>query len=450
MQFKKKNYAFNKRKKYLELQKGIAKAEAEERAYAEAEQQNEFHVVGETYEHTHNLPNPGAISGQNLNDTQNTTVATATKVDRTQLVPASSQNPSHQVETPTSRPETSNANTPELNYAQFSAARSDNQVLDRVLVSQLPRTSELCLRKTPRTATTTLPQPDLPIFDGDPTRYCDFIRAFQNLIERKTKSPSERLYYLVQYTSGQVNELMSSCLSMQDTLGYDEARKLLLERYGQPFKIATAFVDRLTNGSQIKAEDGPGLQRFSTLLTSCKNTLKGIGYLNKLENPDSMRKIVDRLPFRLRIKWRESVDNLMQKEERDANLQDIAKFVESRARVANHPIFGKVTSDAKRADPPSNKRPSYPKGGNHAYAADGKEISCRCPSCSANHWLSQCNAFKKMNVDQRYKFVRMKKLCINCLTPGHFVRNCSKRSFCRVQDCSVKHSTFLHLKDSGN
>ena len=72
-----------------------------------------------------------------------------------------------------------------------------------------------------------------------------------------------------------------------------------------------------------------------------------------------------------------------------------------------------------------------------------------CPSCNANHWLSQCDKFKKMNVDERYKFVRMKKLCINCLTPDHFVRDCPKKSFCRIQDCLANHSTFLHLKTPG-
>ena len=55
-----------------------------------------------------------------------------------------------------------------------------------------------------------------------------------------------------------------------------------------------------------------------------------------------------------------------------------------------------------------------------------------------------------MNVDERYKFVRMKKLCINCLTPDHFVRNCPKKSFCRIPDCPAKHSTFLHLKTQAN
>ena len=75
-------------------------------------------------------------------------------------------------------------------------------------------------------------------------------------------------------------------------------------------------------------------------------------------------------------------------------------------------------------------------------------MSCR--SCNARHWLSQCHKLKKMNVDQRYKFVLMKKLCLNCLTPDDFVTDCPKKSFCCIQDCPARHSTFLHLKTQAN
>ena len=108
----------------------------------------------------------------------------------------------------------------------------------------------------------------------------DFVRAFENLIETKTSSPNSRLYYLVQYTSSEVKELMQSCLSMKPEEGYKTARTLLKDRYGQSYKIATALVDRVTKSPQIKADNGPALQRYSVILTSCKNSLKEIGYLS--------------------------------------------------------------------------------------------------------------------------------------------------------------------------
>ena len=193
----------------------------------------------------------------------------------------------------------------------------------------------------------TLPQPKLPVFTGDPIEYCDFIRAFENLNERKTISPSARLYYLLQYTGGQVRDLVRSCLAMREDTGYREATRLLAERSGQPYKIATAYVDCVVNGQPIRAEDSAALQKYSILLTSCSNTFKEIGYLSRLENPDSLRKIVDRLPFPLKLKWREVADAISQHERRDATLEDITCFVEARSRVVYHPIFGKISGEPK-------------------------------------------------------------------------------------------------------
>ena len=67
----------------------------------------------------------------------------------------------------------------------------------------------------------------------------------------------------MQYTSGDVQELMRSCLSMDPEEGYQQARKLLKSRYGRSYKIKTANVERISNYSQIKSEDGESRQRFS-------------------------------------------------------------------------------------------------------------------------------------------------------------------------------------------
>ena len=39
-----------------------------------------------------------------------------------------------------------------------------------------------------------------------------------------------------------------SCLAMDQEEGYPEARKLLKQRYGQSYKITTAYVDKVTKG----------------------------------------------------------------------------------------------------------------------------------------------------------------------------------------------------------
>ena len=44
---------------------------------------------------------------------------------------------------------------------------------------------------------------------------------------------------------------MRSCLAIDPEDGYPKACKLLKQRYGQSYKIATAYVDKVTKGPTI-------------------------------------------------------------------------------------------------------------------------------------------------------------------------------------------------------
>ena len=213
-------------------------------------------------------------------------------------------------------------------------------------------------------------------------------------------------------------------------------------------------MDRVTNGPSIKSEDGDASQKLSILLTSCKNTLKDIGYLSKIENPESLRKIINRLPFAMRRKWRDVADNISEKKDREITI-DITNFVAKAARAASHPIFGSLNGDQKesqRGNEPNRSRykpgSSFAVGGKQNTAAPHQKSTIKCPACDSNHWLSQCTQFKGMSLVERFKLVRRKGLCHNCLTRGHLARNCPKKSFCKVQGCKELHSMFLHEKSN--
>ena len=122
--------------------------------------------------------------------------------------------------------------------------RNTSHMVDvqRLQQQQNQQIQELLKQQQQQTLALTLPTPEVPVFLGDPIEYSDFVRAFQNLIELKTSSSSTRLYYLIQYTSGDVKELMRSCLSMKPDEGYKTAQALLKSRYGQSYRIATAYV----------------------------------------------------------------------------------------------------------------------------------------------------------------------------------------------------------------
>ena len=64
-----------------------------------------------------------------------------------------------------------------------------------------------------------------------------------------------------------------------------------------------------------------------------------------MENPDTLKMIVNRLPYGLKLKWRDVADRNTKMEEREITIEDINNFVTSKARAATHAIFGNVTKD---------------------------------------------------------------------------------------------------------
>ena len=76
-----------------------------------------------------------------------------------------------------------------------------------------------------------LPKKELPVFDGDPLDYWNFIKSFENSIVSNAACESEKLMYLLQYTSGVAKETIKCCLVMDSSLGYRKARELLEERF---------------------------------------------------------------------------------------------------------------------------------------------------------------------------------------------------------------------------
>ncbi|KAJ8943658.1 hypothetical protein NQ318_005660 [Aromia moschata] len=62
--------------------------------------------------------------------------------------------------------------------------------------------------------------------------------------------------------------------------------------------------------------------------------------------------------------------------------------------------------------------------------------------CEKDHIIYRCPVLKAKSPADRFKVVKEKRLCINCLRP-HQVKNCSSTSTCRT--CHKNHHTLLHF-----
>ena len=142
---------------------------------------------------------------------------------------------------------------------------------------------------------------------------------------------------------------------MDPASGYQTARKLLKDRFGHPFKIATAHVNQITRGPPVKSNDQKGLQTFADQLMDCQNVLESIGYLDEINSADNLRNIIDRLPFHLKAKWLEVADRIQESGQRP-RIHHISKFVSERARAANNPVFGGMLYGDKDRSKKDNSR----------------------------------------------------------------------------------------------
>ena len=119
--------------------------------------------------------------------------------------------------------------------------------------------------------------------------YPAFRAALETLIESKVDNSSELLHFLDQHTSWKAKELIKGCLQMNGGDSYKEARRLLNKHFGDPYKIASAYIAKLSNWPAVRPNEGTGLQEFSIALEQARNPVTGMQYMNDLNAANVLR-----------------------------------------------------------------------------------------------------------------------------------------------------------------
>uniref|UniRef100_A0A3B5KQZ0 NACHT domain-containing protein n=1 Tax=Xiphophorus couchianus TaxID=32473 RepID=A0A3B5KQZ0_9TELE len=129
--------------------------------------------------------------------------------------------------------------------------------------------------------------------------YRAFIKAFKQGVEIKTTN-ADCLHYQEQFTKGQPRELVRSCQHMDPDYGYTVAKTLLQEHFRNPYKAATAYINKALSWPTIRTEDIRALQSYSLFLCGCCNVMEQLEYVQELDMPINMRAILAKLPYKLR------------------------------------------------------------------------------------------------------------------------------------------------------
>ncbi|KAK3719745.1 hypothetical protein QZH41_001949 [Actinostola sp. cb2023] len=122
-----------------------------------------------------------------------------------------------------------------------------------------------------------LPMPKPPIFEGDILEYPKWESAFDALVDEDASKPSHRLYYLGEYTGGIAQKMIGGLLGLTTEDAYLKARKVLKDRFGNPFKVYEAYRERLK--AWPLCTTGNDLEEYSDFLTMTQETMKTVKYL---------------------------------------------------------------------------------------------------------------------------------------------------------------------------
>ena len=120
---------------------------------------------------------------------------------------------------------------------------------------------------------------------------------------------------------------------MQPDKGYAEAKRLLKKHFGDDYRIATAYIDKVLSWPSIKVEDPEALNGFSVFLSGCLNAMDTMEYMEEMDHTTNMKAILAKLPYRIKEKWRVKACDLQERDGRRAKFADLVQFVDKQSRI---------------------------------------------------------------------------------------------------------------------
>ncbi len=279
---------------------------------------------------------------------------------------------------------------------------------------------------------------DVPIFEGDPFKWANFETMFKATVSARAKGHSNleikgHLIKAVKHPEGQ-----KIFHSIPDPDSYlDSMLDLLREKFGSPQVLCPLIIAkiqkmkhlRLTAADMASARDDFILpfQTFHALVGDSLSSYLAMVFVG-LMDPDCKREW-------LRHKEPDSVPDM----------DTVSKFVRYWQRELQSDCSPHVSASLTAPPPYTHSSGHHPiKQKTHTKPGNNKKFQ-NCPACNESHGLLRCPAFQNMDVDERNKLVRDKRLCINCFSGLHGYRNCPSKFSCKT--CGAKHHTMLHIED---
>ena len=183
------------------------------------------------------------------------------------------------------------------------------------------------------------PRPVIPQFEGDPTEYLTFTKAFKTHIGDRGLSGETCLTYLLQHCSIKVRRRLEHFQSKPD--GFSRAWHALYINYGQPHIVASCYEKELLSFPRISQDNRDALMDYSILFEKSLSAVQEFGEFASLNSLTTLKEIISKLPLKFRYDWTERAFQVRETTGRKASFRELVEFVAYKSEVMNS-MYGKL------------------------------------------------------------------------------------------------------------
>ncbi|XP_063360244.1 uncharacterized protein LOC134649428 [Cydia amplana] len=284
-----------------------------------------------------------------------------------------------------------------------------------------------------------LPKIDLPHFDGNYQHWLGFRDTYISLIHNNPAiNDISKFHYLRASLKSSAALVIQSLDFSSDN--YHKAWQLVSERYDNPRLLINNHIQALFNLEPMQHESSSLLRN---MVDVTNKNLRALGTLG--EPTDHWDTLViyimsKKLDLVTKREWEEHRNLLTG----SPTLQQYITFLNSRADLLESLGNNNVNNSGYKTSKHKLHSHIEPQK-THNYLTATKNNAYRkpivCPYCKQDHFLFNCESFRKLDIDNRIKNVSSYSVCKNCLRPGHLEKQCVL-SHCKY--CKLKHNTLLH------
>ncbi|XP_073967354.1 uncharacterized protein [Choristoneura fumiferana] len=279
-----------------------------------------------------------------------------------------------------------------------------------------------------------LPKITIPQFTGNYQDWTSFHDLFISLIHNNINLGNvQKLHYLKSCLSGEPEHLLKH-LPVTDS-NYNLAWSMLKSRYDNKRIIVNSILSRLINQRKINTGTAKSIRELLDTTIECLNKLKAEGVNTESWDTIIIHLIVSKLDTETHKAWEEEVSDMNINEL--PSMSKFSKFLEKRFRVLE--MIQPIQSTNQNAK--TNVQSEHYHEIEITSLFVDTEIH-KCAYCNQDHRIFQCREFQQLILEEKIDVVQSKRLCFNCLIPGHPARYCINKSSCHI--CGKRHHTLLH------